>query len=113
MTGVESSGSEDKATPNGLPKRRLMLFIAGDGPNSAAAQENLQRICKAEPNYCLELQVVDVLKDYRAAQQYGVLVTPCLILVEPAPRAVVLGTLKDTENVRVALRLGSEARSHV
>jgi hypothetical protein len=67
------------------PIRRLILFVAGRGPNSIAAQENLRRICDGETDCVWELRVVDVLDDYQAALDHGVLVTPCLVLLDRDP----------------------------
>lgn len=49
--------------------------------------------------------VVNVLEQYRSAGEHDVLVTPCLVLVEPPPRVVVVATLRDLPTVRAALRL--------
>jgi hypothetical protein len=85
--------------------RRVMLFVADNEPNSIAALENFQKLREATPEYQFQLQVVNVLEQYRAALEYNVLVTPCLILIEPPPRVMVVGTLKDLDKVRAALRL--------
>lgn len=83
----------------------MMLFVAGNEPNSLAARENLQNLCKSTPGFQFELQVVDVLSEYLTALEHNVLVTPSLILVEPGPRVMIVGTLADQEKVRMALRL--------
>lgn len=85
--------------------RRLMLFIAGDEPNSIAAIDNLRSLCGSAPRYVFELSVVNVLEQYHSALEHRVLVTPCLVLIEPLPRVVVVGTLTDLPRVRAALRL--------
>lgn len=82
-----------------------MLFVCGNEPNSAEARDNLDRICATYIPGCCEIQVVDVLQDYRTALQHSVLVTPCLLKIEPKPQALVAGTLSDTETVRTALQL--------
>ncbi len=88
--------------------RRLMLFVADGEANSLAARKNLQKICDAEPNCHFELQVVNVFDDYQTALKHRVLVTPCLILLEPLPRVMVAGTLNDVDKIRIALRLNTE-----
>lgn len=85
--------------------RRLILFVAGDEPNSIAAIDNLKQLCGSAPRYVFDLSVVNVLEQYQAALDHNILVTPCLVLVEPLPRAVVVGTLRDLPRVRAALRL--------
>lgn len=84
---------------------RFMLFVCGNEPNSAQARDNLDRLCAAHiPGRC-EIETVDVLQDYRTALEHSVLVTPCLLKLEPEPRALVAGTLHDAETVRAALQL--------
>ncbi len=37
-----------------------------------------------------------MLEHYREALEYEVLVTPCLVLIEPSPAVMIVGTLKET-----------------
>jgi circadian clock protein KaiB len=84
---------------------RLRLFVAGDEPNSKTARENLTRICETALDGRYELEVVDVLEDFEAALDCGLVVTPALMLVSPLPSATVFGDLSDTRKVLSALRL--------
>ncbi|MEX0607028.1 MAG: circadian clock KaiB family protein [Halofilum sp. (in: g-proteobacteria)] len=84
---------------------RLILFVCNDEPNSSTARENLEQICATYIPGRNEIEIVDVLQDYRAALAHSILVTPCLLKVAPAPRALVAGTLHDGETVRTALQL--------
>jgi circadian clock protein KaiB len=83
----------------------LRLFTADDEPNSKQARENLERLQQT----CLKMphkkEFVDVLEDSQTALENNVLVTPCLILVSPLPKATVFGNLSDTEKVIATLRL--------
>jgi len=85
--------------------RRMLLFVVGEEPNSIAALENLERLREAASLYRFEVEVVNVLDDYATALQHNVLVTPCLVLVDPPPRVMVAGSLKDLDKVQMALRL--------
>lgn len=85
--------------------RRMILFIAEGEPNSLIAQENLKKICDAHSKYECHIQLVNVLENYLTAQEYNVLVTPCLVLLRPLPRVSIVGTLKDSAKVCAALRL--------
>ncbi|MEX0885468.1 MAG: circadian clock KaiB family protein [Phycisphaeraceae bacterium] len=87
---------------------RLILFVAGREANSTRARENLDRIRGTYLNGRCELQIIDVLEDYRTALRHKVLVTPCLVMTEPGPPVQIAGTLHDEEKVRAALRLPSE-----
>lgn len=84
---------------------RLILFVAGKEPNSILARHNLETFCNAEFKDRYELQIVDVFQDHRLALEYRVLVTPCLIMLEPEPSVMIAGTLQNTDKVRNALRL--------
>jgi circadian clock protein KaiB len=85
-----------------------LLFVAGDEPNSRLAKENFAQLRHSLPDHCCEIQIIDVLEDYEPALEHNVLVTPCLLLLEPAPAVHVVGTLSDIQRVRAALRLPSE-----
>ena len=88
--------------------RKVILFVAGDGANSVAATRNLALLQRSTE--CLfDLEVVNVLQQYERALQYDVLVTPCLVQIEPAPRVMIVGTLHDLAKVRAALQLPPEA----
>jgi circadian clock protein KaiB len=84
---------------------RMMLFLAEGEPNSMLARENLHRICEEASEVEFEIQEVNVFERYQEALDHGVMVTPCVVLVEPGPRVMVAGTLGDREKVRTLLRL--------
>jgi hypothetical protein len=84
---------------------RFTLYVVGNEANSLLAQENLRHIC-AE---CLQdgsgaVKIVDVLKDFEAAVEDNVLVTPTLIVEGPRGRSVIVGNLSNID--RVLLTLG-------
>jgi circadian clock protein KaiB len=83
----------------------LRLFMAGDEPNSKQARENLEQLQKTHLKGPHKKEIIDVLEDFQIALENNVLVTPCLILVYPLPKATVFGNLSDTEKVLAALRL--------
>ena len=83
----------------------LRLFIAGDKPQSLEAKKNIEQICTAYLQGCCELTVFDVCKDFTAALDHGVLLTPTLLLLSPLPSVTIIGNLSDTEKVLGALRL--------
>jgi circadian clock protein KaiB len=90
---------------NSDPKYRLKLFIAGNEPNSVQAINNIRKILDSRIKDRYKLEIVDILSDFQAAINHGVLVTPMLIIVEPSPETTIVGTLSDTEKVKTALRL--------
>jgi circadian clock protein KaiB len=98
-------GMETEGVETGGDKFRLLLFVAGNEPNSQQARENLTHLCEGHLQGRYELDVIDVFKDFGTALEEGVLVTPALIRVAPLPRVTVLGSLSDTQRVLDALRL--------
>lgn len=109
---MSESGQTTRQTVGHGPTRQLMLFVAGDQPNSLTARENLQKICNVTPDRTFQVRIVDVLEDYKTALEHRVLVTPCLVLLEPPPRVMIVGTLKDRGKVSAALRIGAEVPAH-
>lgn len=83
----------------------MLLFVAGDEPNSKQAKDNLKRICDSHLNGRCQNKIIDVLEDYQTALEHKVLVIPTLILVEPLPQVRIIGNLSDTKKVFQALRL--------
>lgn len=90
------------------PPYLLRLFIAGDESNSLLARENLKLVCSEYLNRRCRIEEVDVLIDFASALENKVFVTPTLILVEPEPRARIVGNLGNKERVISALRLRFE-----
>jgi circadian clock protein KaiB len=88
---------------------RLRLFVAGDGANSVLARAALDEICAELPEGTCEVQVSDVLEDFRVALQENILVTPALIVEGPASRLVIFGNLTDRPKVLAALK-GTQAQ---
>lgn len=107
MSEVEPTADE----PGPRLKLHLKLFIAAGEPNSTIAEANLRQLQRDHFQWDLAVEVVNVLEDYQTALENRVLVTPCLVLDAPSPRAMVVGTLSDREKVMVALRLVQQERS--
>ena len=83
----------------------LRLYIAGDGPNSAAARSNLDLALEEAGTNGARLEVVDCLKDAGRALDDGVLVTPTLLIdSDGSHRMTVVGTLSDRERLVSVLR---------
>ena len=83
----------------------MCLYVAGKAPNSVKAIANLQAICRRYLKDGYKLEVVDVCEHPRRALAEGVLVTPSLTKVSPAPASNVIGNLSDTRSVLAALGL--------
>ncbi len=100
-------GSKASAPAKGAARYRLQLFVAGNEPNSQLARENLKRLITGVLKDNCQLEIVDVLKDFKTALALNVLVTPALVAEWSGTRVTVFGTLTDTHKVLTALRLPS------
>jgi len=97
-----------KADAAGAPVTTVVvmcLYVAGRAPNSVKAIANLEAICRRHLKDGYKLEIVDVCEHPRRALAAGVLVTPSLTKVSPAPAANVIGNLSDTGSVLAALGL--------
>jgi circadian clock protein KaiB len=84
---------------------KFRLYIAGDAPNSAQAQNNLTALCETYLLDRYEIEVVDVLKMPMVALQDNVLMTPTLLKLAPAPVRKIVGTLSQMQTVLNVLGL--------
>ena len=82
---------------------KFRLFIAGRTPNSAQAVINLRRLCKERLAGRHFIEIVDVLRKPECALAAGVLMTPTLLKLAPAPDVRIVGTLSQTPTVLLAL----------
>ena len=95
-----------KADATGEPVTTVVvmcLYVAGRAPNSVKAIANLEAICRRHLKDGYQLEIVDVCEHPRRALDDGVLVTPSLAKVSPAPISNVIGNLSDTRSVLAAL----------
>ena len=88
-----------------MPRLYLRLYVAGDGPNSAAARSNLRRLLAALDPSSYDVEIIDCLRDPMRALREGVLVTPMVIRTAPKPAVTVIGSLSDQDRVRAVLGL--------
>ena len=73
----------------------LRLFVAGDSPESATAINNLRSLFPSADNPQVTLEIVDVGRDPERAARDGIMVTPTLLKLSPAPPCRILGNLKN------------------
>ncbi len=84
---------------------KFRLYIAGTGPHSALAIVNLNAICAEHLMDRHEIEVVDVLMHRQRALADGVMLTPLLVRLSPAPVVRIVGALSLVEPVLQALGL--------
>jgi circadian clock protein KaiB len=88
---------------------RLELYIVGQSRNSAAALENLRRLCDAELAGRCHLQVIDLLEHPEAGDEMNIVATPTLIKSSPLPVRRLVGDLSDTRLVLDSLDMGQDS----
>lgn len=77
----------------------LRLYITDQTVNSVRALENLDRICKDQLQGNYELEVVDILKNPRLAEEDKIIATPTLLKKLPPPACKIVGDLSDRKKV--------------
>jgi circadian clock protein KaiB len=87
------------------PQFKFRLYVAGDGPNSLQAIANLNALCREHLPERHEIEIVDVLREQQRALADGVMLTPLLVKLSPAPIRKIIGTLSRREPVLQALGL--------
>ena len=86
----------------------LRLYVAGNAPNSLEARRNLAEVlASCEPDAYV-LEVIDCLTEPARTLEDGVIVTPTLLKLDPQPRATVIGSLGNRNDLRAAIGLGDE-----
>jgi len=108
VTGTKHRGHA--AAPSSESALALRLYIAGDAPNSCEARANLAALLEQHAGLLpdgYELEVVDFLQEPQRALRDGVIVTPTLVKLTPAPVRKIIGTLRETPQVLTALGLGA------
>lgn len=86
---------------------RLRLYVAGNTRNSSQAIANLDALRASHLDARCEVEVIDVTRHPRRALDDGVLMTPMLVKVSPAPVRRIVGTLSEARIVLEALGVGS------
>jgi len=86
---------------------QFRLYIAGDTINSAQAIANLKALCHTHLLDRHQIEIVDVFLQPQRALADGILMTPLLIKVSPAPTRRIVGTLSQEYVVLQTLGVGS------
>jgi circadian clock protein KaiB len=82
----------------------LRIYVTRGASNSVQALANLHAILDEHFSNRCTLEVVDILQDPQRALADGILVTPTLARLAPAPVIRIIGNLSQTEKVLQALR---------
>jgi circadian clock protein KaiB len=92
--------SEDKP---GVAEWQLRLYVAGQTAKSAAAFDNLKRVCETHLAGRYTIEVVDLLVNPRLAAGDQILAVPTLVRKFPEPIRKIIGDLSNEERVLVGL----------
>jgi circadian clock protein KaiB len=88
---------------------KFQLYTAKDTQNSALALANLQALCNTYLPGRHTIEVIDVIREPQRALAEGIRMTPTLVKLWPQPKRVIVGTLKQTERILVALGIADLA----
>jgi circadian clock protein KaiB len=94
-----------KASPSTRRTLRLRLFVAGQAPNSVAAIRHLRTLLAEYRSVKADIEIVDLLQYPERGMRDGVLVTPTMIRLSPAPERRMIGNLTDIDSVLSVLDL--------
>jgi circadian clock protein KaiB len=83
----------------------FQLYIAGGAPNSVRALSNLYALCQKHFPASHRIEVIDILIQPLRALAEGVVVTPTLVKVSPAPEQQIIGNLSEEAELLRALSL--------
>ncbi len=84
---------------------KFRLYVAGDGPHSTQAIANLRAVCTEHLPERHEIEIVDVLREPGRALADGVMLTPLLVKLSPAPIRKIIGSLSQRASVLQTLGL--------
>jgi len=82
---------------------QLRLYVAGQTAKSAAAFDNLKRVCETHLAGRYTIEVIDLLVNPRLAAGDQILAVPTLVRKFPEPIRKIIGDLSNEERVLVGL----------
>jgi len=100
MSAAEAPKDDSDLAPDCY---RLRLYVAGETTKSLTAMANLKRVCEEHLAGRYEIEIIDLLKNPKAAATDQILAIPTLVRRLPAPLKRVIGDLSNTEKVLVGL----------
>lgn len=110
MSDVKDSTSafEEALAKTEDGKYVLHLYVAGMGPKSVKAIENIKRICEEHMPGKYQLEVIDIYQYPIFAKNGQIVAAPTLIKELPPPLRKIIGSMSDTERVLVGMDLKSK-----
>jgi circadian clock protein KaiB len=87
------------------PKFKFRLYIAGTGQNGTLAISNLTALCREHVPNRHEIEIIDISRDRKRGLTDGILITPTLLKLAPAPMCRIVGSLSQERVVLQTLGL--------
>jgi circadian clock protein KaiB len=81
----------------------LKLYVAGMSQKSMEAIENINSLCDKHLKGFYDLEIIDIYKNPKIAEEQQIIFSPSLIKKSPFPKRTLVGTLSDTKKVLNAL----------
>ena len=104
-----TSAFEEAHAKKGEEKYVLRLYVAGMGPKSVQAINNLKKICEEYLQGRCQIEVIDIYQNPIYAKDGQIVAAPTLIKELPLPLKKIIGSMADTERVLVGLNIEFEA----
>ena len=105
----DSTAAFEEALAKTDGKYILRLYIAGMGPKSVQAIDNLKRICEEYLPGRYQLEIIDIYQYPIFAKDGQIVAAPTLIKELPPPLRKLIGSMADTERVLVGMDLKFKA----
>ena len=90
----------------------LRLYVSGPAPNSELARAHLKAFLAEHADRSVELEIIDVLSNPERGLQDGILVTPTLVRVRPAPQRSVAGNLRNRAALVAGIGFSADGNDH-
>ena len=104
-----TSAFEEALAKTGAGTYVLRLYVAGMGPKSLQAINNIKRICEEYLPGKYQLEVIDIYQNPIFAKDGQIVAAPTLIKELPPPLKKFIGSMADTERVLVGMDLKFKA----
>jgi len=103
MSAVRSANNVKRIAARSVPEWQLRLYVAGTTPRSAAALENLKKLCETHLAGRYSIEIVDLLLNPQLAAGDQIFAVPTLVRKFPEPIRKIIGDLSNEERVLVGL----------
>ena len=103
---VDTAASfERKVRKKKKEKYILRLYVTGMTPKSAAAIQNVRKICEEHLKDRFDLQVIDIYQQPTLAEGEQIIAAPTLIKKLPLPLRKFIGDMANTDRILLGLDL--------